>query len=106
MRVLTAAAGLLLRLVKVVLLLGLLAGIPTGLVTQIGWPLPRQLPTLDAANISFNLLKITAGEGITVGPMLLGAAKPVHILTPTATVRRLVNMAALASVDAAFQRQI
>jgi malate dehydrogenase (oxaloacetate-decarboxylating)(NADP+) len=63
------------------------------------------MPTLDAANISFNLLKITAGEGITVGPMLLGAAKPVHILTPTATVRRLVNMAALASVDAAFQRQ-
>jgi malate dehydrogenase (oxaloacetate-decarboxylating)(NADP+) len=64
------------------------------------------MPTVDAANISFNLLKITAGEGITVGPMLLGAAKPVHILTPTATVRRLVNMAALASVDAAFQRQI
>ncbi len=63
------------------------------------------MPTLDAANISFNLLKITTGEGITVGPMLLGAAKPVHILTPTATVRRLVNMAALASVDAAFQRQ-
>jgi malate dehydrogenase (oxaloacetate-decarboxylating)(NADP+) len=64
------------------------------------------MPTLDAANISFNLLKIAAGEGITVGPMLLGAAKPVHILTPTATVRRLVNMAALASVDAASQRQI
>jgi malate dehydrogenase (oxaloacetate-decarboxylating)(NADP+) len=63
------------------------------------------MPTLDAANISFNLLKITSGEGITVGPMLLGAAKPVHILTPTATVRRLVNMAALASVDAAWQRQ-
>ena len=62
------------------------------------------MPTLDAANISFNLLKITAGEGITVGPMLLGAAKPVHILTPTATVRRLVNMAALASVDATSQR--
>ncbi len=62
------------------------------------------MPTLDAANISFNLLKISAGEGITVGPMLLGAAKPVHILTPTATVRRLVNMAALASVDAASQR--
>ncbi|HYN27016.1 MAG TPA: phosphate acyltransferase, partial [Burkholderiales bacterium] len=41
----------------------------------------------------------------TVGPMLLGAAKPVHILTPTATVRRLVNMAALASVEAASQRQ-
>ena len=62
------------------------------------------MPTLDAANISFNLLKVVAGEGVTVGPMLLGAAKPVHILTPTATVRRLVNMAALASVDAASQR--
>jgi malate dehydrogenase (oxaloacetate-decarboxylating)(NADP+) len=62
------------------------------------------MPTLDAANIAFNLLKISAGEGITVGPILLGAAKPVHILTPTATVRRLVNMAALASVDASFIR--
>ena len=62
------------------------------------------MPTLDAANIAFNLLKISAGEGITVGPILLGAAKPVHILTPTATVRRLVNMAALASVDASFVR--
>ncbi len=62
------------------------------------------MPTLDAANIAFNLLKISAGEGITVGPILLGAAKPVHIVTPTATVRRLVNMAALASVDASFNR--
>jgi malate dehydrogenase (oxaloacetate-decarboxylating)(NADP+) len=57
-------------------------------------------PTLDAANISFNLLKTVAGEGITVGPILLGAAKAVHILTPTATVRRIVNMTALAVVDA------
>ena len=64
------------------------------------------MPTLDAANITFNLLKTVSGDGITVGPILLGAAKPVHILTPTATVRRLVNMAALASVDAAFQRQV
>ena len=62
------------------------------------------MPSLDAANISFNLLKVTAGEGITIGPILLGPAKPVHILTPTATVRRLVNMAALCSVDAASQR--
>jgi malate dehydrogenase (oxaloacetate-decarboxylating)(NADP+) len=61
------------------------------------------MPTLDAANISFNLLKVVAGEGITVGPILLGAAKPCHILTPTATVRRLVNMTALAAVDAASQ---
>ena len=62
------------------------------------------MPSLDAANISFNLLKVTAGEGITIGPILLGPAKPVHILTPTATVRRLVNMAALCSVDAASLR--
>jgi malate dehydrogenase (oxaloacetate-decarboxylating)(NADP+) len=58
------------------------------------------MPNVDAANIAFNLLKETNGEGITVGPILLGAARPVHILTPTATVRRLVNMTALAVVDA------
>jgi len=58
------------------------------------------MPTLDAANISFNLLKTVGGYGITVGPVLLGAAKPVHILTPTATVRRIINMTALAVVDA------
>ena len=63
------------------------------------------MPTLDAANITFNLIKTISGDGITVGPILLGAAKTVHILTPTTTVRRLVNMAALASVDASFQRQ-
>ena len=62
------------------------------------------MPTLDAANITFNLIKTISGDGITVGPILLGAAKPVHILTPTATVRRLVNMAALASVDVSFSR--
>jgi malate dehydrogenase (oxaloacetate-decarboxylating)(NADP+) len=59
------------------------------------------MPTLDAANISFNLLKVAAGDNLTVGPILLGAAKPVHILTPTATVRRIVNMTALTVVDAA-----
>jgi malate dehydrogenase (oxaloacetate-decarboxylating)(NADP+) len=58
------------------------------------------MPSLDAANISFNLLKVVGGAGITVGPILLGAARPVHILTPNATVRRLVNMTALAVVDA------
>ncbi|QJR14646.1 NADP-dependent malic enzyme [Usitatibacter palustris] len=62
------------------------------------------MPTLDAANISFNLLKTVAGDGITIGPILLGAAKPVHILTPTATVRRIVNMAALAVVDSQMQK--
>ncbi len=53
------------------------------------------MPNLDAANISFNLLKSTSGNNVTIGPILLGAAKPVHILTPTATTRRLVNMTAL-----------
>ncbi len=59
------------------------------------------MPTLDAANIAFNLLKTAAGDGLTVGPLLLGAARPVHILTPTATVRRIVNVTALLSVEVA-----
>jgi malate dehydrogenase (oxaloacetate-decarboxylating)(NADP+) len=58
------------------------------------------MPTLDAANISFNLLKNAAGGGVTIGPILLGAARPVHILTPSASVRRVVNMTALAVADA------
>jgi malate dehydrogenase (oxaloacetate-decarboxylating)(NADP+) len=58
------------------------------------------MPSLDAANISFNLLKTAAGGGVTIGPILLGAARPVHILTPSATVRRIVNMTALAVADA------
>jgi malate dehydrogenase (oxaloacetate-decarboxylating)(NADP+) len=62
------------------------------------------MPNLDAANIAFNLLKVTTGQGITVGPILLGAAKPVHILTPTSTVRRIVNMTALAVVGAGAAR--
>lgn len=53
------------------------------------------MPTLDAANIAFNLLKTASGSGVTIGPILLGAAKPVHVLTPSATVRRIVNMVAL-----------
>ncbi|MFN5049581.1 NADP-dependent malic enzyme [Roseateles sp.] len=57
------------------------------------------LPSLDAANILFNVLKIVAGQGVTIGPILLGAAAPVHILTPSATVRRIVNMTALAAAD-------
>jgi malate dehydrogenase (oxaloacetate-decarboxylating)(NADP+) len=56
------------------------------------------MPNLGAANITFNALKIVAGQGITVGPILLGAAKPAHILTPTTTVRGIVNMAALTAV--------
>ncbi|RVT84985.1 NADP-dependent malic enzyme [Inhella crocodyli] len=55
------------------------------------------LPNLDAANILFNVLKVTGGHGVTVGPVLLGAAQPVHILTPSSTVRRVINMTALAS---------
>ena len=63
------------------------------------------MPTLDAANIAFNLLKAAVGSGITLGPILLGIAKPAHILTPSATVRRIVNMTALTSVDASVERQ-
>jgi malate dehydrogenase (oxaloacetate-decarboxylating)(NADP+) len=57
------------------------------------------LPSLDAAHILFNVLKVSAGNGVTVGPILLGAARPVHILNPSATVRRIVNMTALAVAD-------
>jgi malate dehydrogenase (oxaloacetate-decarboxylating)(NADP+) len=58
------------------------------------------LPHLDAANIAYNLLKTAAGGGIAIGPMLLGASRPVCILTASATVRRLVNMTALTVADA------
>ena len=57
-------------------------------------------PNIDAANISYNLLKTSAGNNVAIGPILLGCSKPVHILTPSATVRRIVNMTALAVVDA------
>ena len=63
------------------------------------------MPNVDAANIAFNLLKTAAGDGLTVGPILLGAARPVHILTPTATVRRIVNMTALLSVEVVQAQQ-
>ncbi|HEY1103700.1 MAG TPA: NADP-dependent malic enzyme [Burkholderiaceae bacterium] len=58
------------------------------------------LPNIDAANISYNLLKTTAGGNIAIGPVLLGAAQPVHILTASTTVRRIVNMTALTVADA------
>ena len=58
------------------------------------------LPNIDAANIAYNLLKTAAGGGIAIGPVLLGAALPVHILTPSATVRRIINMTAMAVADA------
>jgi malate dehydrogenase (oxaloacetate-decarboxylating)(NADP+) len=63
------------------------------------------MPNIDAANISFNLSKQANSDGVTVGPILLGTAKSVHILTATATVRRLVNITALAVVDAAEPRK-
>ncbi|MEM5370641.1 NADP-dependent malic enzyme [Paraburkholderia azotifigens] len=63
------------------------------------------MPNVEAANITYNLLKMIGGEGVTVGPFLLGAAKPVHILTPAATVRRIINMTAVASANASVDRQ-
>jgi len=62
------------------------------------------MPNIESANIAYNLLKTAAGQGIAVGPVLLGCARPVHILTPSATVRRIVNMTALCVVDAVSQR--
>ena len=62
------------------------------------------LPNLDAANIAYNLLKTAAGGNIAIGPVLLGAAKPVHILTASTTVRRIVNMTALTVADASAIR--
>jgi malate dehydrogenase (oxaloacetate-decarboxylating)(NADP+) len=62
------------------------------------------LPNIDSANIAYNLLKTTSGNGVAIGPILLGCAKPVHILTPSATVRRIVNMTALCVVDALAER--
>ncbi|MDR5751914.1 MULTISPECIES: NADP-dependent malic enzyme [unclassified Caballeronia] len=58
------------------------------------------MPNVEAANITYNLLKMVSGEGVTVGPFLLGTDKPVHILTPAATVRRIINMTAVASAGA------
>ena len=63
------------------------------------------LPNIDAANIAYNLLKTAAGGNIAIGPVLLGAAKPVHILTASTTVRRIVNMTALTVADANATRQ-
>jgi malate dehydrogenase (oxaloacetate-decarboxylating)(NADP+) len=62
------------------------------------------MPNLDAANIAYNLLKTSAGNGIAIGPILLGCPASVHILTTSATVRRLVNMTALAVLDANAKR--
>lgn len=64
------------------------------------------MPNLDAANIAYNLLKTAAGQNVAIGPILLGCARPVHILTPSATVRRIVNMVTLAVVEAAATRRV
>lgn len=58
------------------------------------------MPNMEAARISYNLLRVTSSDGVTVGPVLMGVAKPVHVLTPIASVRRIVNMVALAAVEA------
>lgn len=58
------------------------------------------MPNMEAARISYNLLRVVSSDGVTVGPVLMGVAKPVHILTPIASVRRIVNMVALAAVEA------
>ena len=62
------------------------------------------MPNVDAANITYNVLRVTAATASPSGGILLGAAKPVHIMTPSSTVRRIVNMTALAVVDARAQR--
>jgi malate dehydrogenase (oxaloacetate-decarboxylating)(NADP+) len=62
------------------------------------------MPNIDAANITYNVLRVTAGGGVTVGGILLGAAMPVHIMTPSSTVRRIVNMTAIAVADAGAAR--
>jgi malate dehydrogenase (oxaloacetate-decarboxylating)(NADP+) len=61
-------------------------------------------PCLDAANIAYNLLKTTGSNNVAIGPILLGAAKPVNILTASSTVRRIVNMTALTVMDANLTR--
>jgi malate dehydrogenase (oxaloacetate-decarboxylating)(NADP+) len=63
------------------------------------------MPNVDAANITYNALRVTSGGGITVGGILLGAARPVHIMTPSSTVRRIVNMTAVAAAGAGARRE-
>ncbi len=58
------------------------------------------MPNIEAASISYNLMRVSSSDGVTVGPILMGMAKPAHILSPISTVRRIVNMVALASVEA------
>jgi malate dehydrogenase (oxaloacetate-decarboxylating)(NADP+) len=62
-------------------------------------------PNLDTGNVTYNLLKMTGSNGVAMGPVLLGAARPVHILTNSATVRRVINMTALAVIDAQMEAE-
>ena len=62
-------------------------------------------PNLDSANILYNVLKTTNSHGVTIGPVLMGSAAPVHILTPSATVRRVLNMTALAAAHGAAKQR-
>jgi len=64
------------------------------------------MPNIDAANITYNVLRVTAGGGISVGGILLGAARPVHIMSRSSTVRRIVNMTAVAAVDAIASKRL
>ena len=63
-------------------------------------------PNIDAANILYNVLKTTTSGGVTVGPVLMGTSASAHILTPAATVRRVLNMTAIAAVDAQIRKQM
>jgi malate dehydrogenase (oxaloacetate-decarboxylating)(NADP+) len=63
------------------------------------------LPNLDAANIVYNMVRVMS-DGVAIGPILMGVAKPAHVLTPSATVRRVVNMTALAAVEAQIRAQL
>ena len=60
------------------------------------------MPNISAANISYNLLRVSASDGVTIGPILMGMAKPCHIITPISSTRRIVNMCAIAAVDAQY----
>jgi len=64
------------------------------------------MPNLDTGNITYNMLKMTGSNGVAMGPILLGAARPVHILTNSTTVRRIINMTALAVVNAQMDKGI
>ena len=63
------------------------------------------MPNVEAANISYNLLRVSASDGVTIGPILMGLSKSVHIVTPISSVRRIINMVAIAAVGAQTEPQ-